>query len=234
MTNKFYVEFGFDSHVYEGGCGSNTYALWKHFGWKGLLLDGGHENPAINLHREVISPDNIVQLFDKYGVPPEPDYVSIDVDSVDVWIMKSLVKGGYRPRVMTVEYNINLPMDAVLVQALDGGNVMDYAFGASLKAIATVGEELGYTLVHVVPELDAVLVRSDLLRGVEVHPLEAWAACCTNRTIGDGNHRIPTQERVAALMDYDVFQATGGDEGKAKAAAQQYLAQRPYLMTRPS
>lgn len=166
MTNKFYVEFGFNSRTFEGGIGANTFALRKYFGWEGLLLDGEHENPDINLHKEFITPANIVQLFDKYGVPREPDYVSIDVDSIDLWIMKSLVKGGYRPRVMTVEYNINLPIDAVLVQALDGGNVFDYAFGASLKAIATVAEELGY---HVDDDLVCGSSRGDAAIAIASH-----------------------------------------------------------------
>lgn len=75
----------------------------------------------------------------------------------------------------------------------------------------------------------AVLVRSDLLRDAAVHPLEAWAACCTNWTA----HVPPAPERVAALLDYNVFRQTG-DVASAKAAAQHYLAERPYLMTRPS
>jgi len=61
------------------------------------------------------------------------------------------------------------------------------------------------------------------------HPLEAWATCCTNRTV----HVPPTSERVAALMDYNIFRSSGGDVASAKAAAQHYLDQRPYLMTRP-
>ena len=229
ITNKYFVEFGFNSPTYEGGTGANTYILWKHFGWRGLLLDGGMENPAINLQKEMITPDNIVSLFDKYRVPIEPDYVSIDIDSTDLWLFKALIEGGYRPRVVSVEYNINMPIDAVLVQALDSGNVFDYAFGASLRAVATVAEELGYVVVHVVKGLDVMLVRADLMRGVDVHPLEEWEACCTNQTV----HNIPSPQRVADLMDYNVFRQTG-DENAAKAAARQYLAERLYLMTRPS
>ena len=229
ITNKYFVEFGFNSPTYEGGTGANTYILWKHFGWRGLLLDGANENPAINLRKEFITPDNIVSLFDKYRIPIEPDYVSIDIDSTDLWLFRALILGGYRPRVVSVEYNINMPIDAVLVQALDAGNEFDYAFGASLRAVATAAEELGYVVVHVVKGLDVMLVRADLMRGVDVHPLEEWEACCTNQTL----HAIPSPQRVAGLMDYNVFQQTG-DEDTAKAAAGQYLAERPYLMTRPS
>ena len=231
VTNKYFVEFGFNSATYEGGTGANTHVLWTHFGWRGLLLDGANENPAINLHKEMITPGNIVGLFDKYRVPIEPDYVSIDLDSIDLWVFRALIQGGYRPRVASVEYNVNMPIDAVLVQAPDASAVdgFDYTFGASLRAIATVAEELGYVVVHVVKGLDVMLVRADLMRGVDVDPLEEWEACCTNQTV----HAIPSPERVASLMDYSVFRATG-DEAAAKAAARQYLAARPYLMTRPS
>ena len=232
ITNKYFVEFGFNSKTYEGGTGANTFSLWKHFGWKGLLLDGDNENKAINLHKEMITPDNIVSLFDKYRVPLEPDYVSIDIDSSDLWVFRSLIKGGYRPRVVTVEYNINHPIDSALVQAADAGvpaTGFDYTFGAALKAVALVAEEMGYVLVHVVKGLDAVLVRKDLIRGVEVHPLEFWTDCCTNQTL----HAVPHPERVGVLLDYSVYQVTGSED-EAKAAARKYLAARPYLMTRPS
>lgn len=48
-------------------------------GWTGLLMDGSHSNPAINLNTERISPENINQLFAKYKVPYEFDLLSIDV-----------------------------------------------------------------------------------------------------------------------------------------------------------
>jgi len=49
-TNKFYVEFGFSNDKMEGGTGANTFNLYQK-GWKGLLLDGAHENPEINLQK---------------------------------------------------------------------------------------------------------------------------------------------------------------------------------------
>jgi hypothetical protein len=47
---------------------TNTRYLREEKGWRGLLMDGGHENPSINLHRELIYPAKIVQLFEKYEV----------------------------------------------------------------------------------------------------------------------------------------------------------------------
>lgn len=82
-TNNFYVEFGFNAKKFDGGSGANTYNLHMQ-GWKGLLLDGGAENLAINLHRELLGPHGIAGVFQKYSVPKEPDYVSVDIDSYDV------------------------------------------------------------------------------------------------------------------------------------------------------
>lgn len=107
VTNRFYVEFGFDADDFGGGSGPNTRNLWEQ-GWRGLLLDGSHANASINLHRHYIQPDNIAALFKKYEVPKEADYVSIDLDSCDIWVLLELAK-EYRPRVVSVEYNSNFP-----------------------------------------------------------------------------------------------------------------------------
>ena len=79
-TAKDYVEFGYNTNLLCAGSGANTCRLHQQ-GWKGLLLDGGHENTSINLHREMISSANIVHLFRKYRVRLEVDYVSEDMDS---------------------------------------------------------------------------------------------------------------------------------------------------------
>src|SRR3989304_5919266 len=50
---------------------------------------------------------NIIELFEKYLVPKEPDYLSIDIDSFDWFVANSILKANYRPRVITMEYNQN-------------------------------------------------------------------------------------------------------------------------------
>ena len=79
--------------------------LKSKYNWSGLLMDGGHTNASINLHREIITSANVVELFGKHAVPYEPDYVSIDIDSTDLWILRAVLASAYRPRVLTVEYN---------------------------------------------------------------------------------------------------------------------------------
>ncbi len=62
--NKFYVEFGV-----ENGKECNTRILREKYKWKGLQMDGGNENHSINLKKEFVTKENIVELFRKYNVP---------------------------------------------------------------------------------------------------------------------------------------------------------------------
>lgn len=71
----YFVEFGV-----EDGMQCNTRFLRENLRWKGLMMDGSHQNDGINLHREIITPQNINQLLEKYNTPNVFDLLSIDVE----------------------------------------------------------------------------------------------------------------------------------------------------------
>ena len=218
-TPPLAVEFGFDSDSLTGGFGSNVANLVLHQGWRALLLDGGHENPAINLHREFLTAANIVEVFTRHGVPPEPDYVSIDLDSTDLWVFRVLLK-SFRARVFSVEYNSHFPLDAAITFPDDPAERWqeDRGYGVSLKALVLVAEEAGYSLVTVVPKLDAFFVRNDLLddgSGRLAPELETWRAA----TSLSFHAPLRDPSRVGIFLDYEVFQRTGGDLAASRAAA---------------
>ena len=75
-TNKYFAEFGFNSDDWLSGSGANSYQLHV-AGWKGLLLDGGHENAEMNLHKHWMLPHTMPALFDQYAVPRALDYLSV-------------------------------------------------------------------------------------------------------------------------------------------------------------
>lgn len=215
------VEFGFDSDSLTGGFGSNVADLVLHGGWRALLLDGGHENAAINLHREFLTSANIVEVFTRYGVPAEPDYVSIDLDSTDLWVFRALLK-RFRARVFSVEYNAHFPLEAAITFPDDPAERWqgDRGYGASLKALVLAAEEAGYRLVKVVPSLDAFFVRGDLLDdGTDrlAPPLETW------RPATSFSFHAPLRDpsRVGIFLDYEVFLRTGGDLAASRAAARE-------------
>jgi hypothetical protein len=70
-SNKYYVEFGTES-----GVECNTRILRERYNWKGLQMDGGNENYSINLRKEFIMKENIVELFRKYNVPQNINVLS--------------------------------------------------------------------------------------------------------------------------------------------------------------
>ena len=104
-TDKVYVEFGVESCV---EC--NSRYLREKKGWnvqESLLMDGGNENPDIRLEKVIFWPDNILQLFERFKVKKTFDLLSVDTDSYDFFMLEAILEGGYKPRVIIVEYNAN-------------------------------------------------------------------------------------------------------------------------------
>ena len=173
-----YVEFGFN-----GDSGSNTVAL-RERGWRGHLFDCClGPDPKINLHKAWLSVATIAELFRSHGVPTDLTYLSVDIDASDIWLLRALLRGGFKPSLVTIEYNSNFPADAPLAfpdpdadpkdaypVGWDGGCYM----GSSFAAIEAVAREEGYVIVDVEPGYDLFLARADawgarpVLRGAEL------------------------------------------------------------------
>eukprot|EP00929_Paragymnodinium_shiwhaense_P053711 TRINITY_DN26901_c0_g1_i9.p1 TRINITY_DN26901_c0_g1~~TRINITY_DN26901_c0_g1_i9.p1 ORF type:complete len:443 (-),score=36.93 TRINITY_DN26901_c0_g1_i9:316-1644(-) len=177
----FFVEFGYSFHPH-----SNTEYLLR-AGWRGVRFDLENEQPSQSLFREVITPTNIFDVFKKHRVPPEPDLVSIDIDSCDVWVFWSLTRPGspFRPRVVQIEFNRHFDFDARTSLDCRTGRppwsttgwpfkdfypVQALAYGASIRTIVEAGAARGYSLVWIERCYDVFLVRDDLLCSGEALP----------------------------------------------------------------
>ena len=161
---KYYVEFGT-----EGGSECNTRVLRDNHKWTGLLMDGGNENNAINLHKEMIHPDNIVDLFKKYDVPKEPDYLSEDTDFADYWLWKAILEAGYHPRIVESEINSNfLTSEGATVHGPAPNQTRFWTgsnyFGVSALGLKHLWNKHGYTMVYCTEsQVNCFGVRTDLL-----------------------------------------------------------------------
>ncbi|PIR54563.1 hypothetical protein COU75_00185 [Candidatus Peregrinibacteria bacterium CG10_big_fil_rev_8_21_14_0_10_42_8] len=156
-TNTYYVEFGA-----EDGKECNTRALLTQ-GWKGVLMDGDHENHTINLQKEFITSKKIEALFHKNAVPKEPDLLSIDIDGNDYWVWNEIKH--YHPRVVIVEYNACLPYEPAVTIPYKEDFVWDKTdyYGASLSALVKLGKAKGYTLVATDSRgVNAFFIRNDI------------------------------------------------------------------------
>lgn len=153
--DKKYVEFGV-----QDGMQCTTRLLRTHFGWSGLMMDGGHTNPDINLRQEFIKPDSIVSLFEKYDVPKKADYMMVDLDRTTYWILEELLKAGYRATVLTCEINGGIPTNRSLSATLPkaGGSLVEHRekeeydyyhfFGASILAFVKLLYRHDYLVIH--------------------------------------------------------------------------------------
>ncbi len=196
-TNKFCVEFGFNSKEITGGSGPNTGRLVAEDKWDNLYLDRTCENLDINLHKEVLTSDNLGEIFKKYNVPKEPDFISIDVDSIDLWLFKSFLDNGYRPRLVSVEYNSNFPITISATMGKDAQWVGDAAYGGSLLALNRVANEFDYHLICIEKYLDLFFIRGDLILKEEIPKLDTFISFTNLK-----HHPAPSNERLGQFMEY--------------------------------
>ena len=161
VTNQYYVEFG----ARDGVLDSNTWFLRERLGWNGLLLDCMFENKEINLHKKVLTKDNIVDTFKEFSVPNEFDFLNIDIDGNDYWLLKSILEGGYRPRVIMVETNVRFSPETDLVQKYDENWYWQGSgwYGCSPRAMFRMALQHNYVPVHIHLD-DMILVRQDVLQ----------------------------------------------------------------------
>jgi len=172
-TNHYFVEFGSSGN--DKGMGNTAYLRRR--GFDGLLMDGSErpygndvEDKRYKVQIEFIKASNINQLFQKYSVPAEFDFLSIDIDGQDFHVWNNLQ--GYSPRVVSIEMNYHMPPGMDKVMPLDDdwvwkGNEMA---GASVTALKKLGNKKGYGLVATCMS-DAIFVRNDLLHDGHGKPL---------------------------------------------------------------
>ena len=160
-NNKYYVEFGV-----ENGRECNTRILREQFQWTGLQMDGGYENPAINLRREYITKDNIVPLFRKYSVPTHINLLCIDIDFNDFYCLHAILE-NYSCDILICEYSAfhSPSVDAVVRYdergRWDGSNY----FGASLLAFENLARRYNYSLIYCDNNgVNAFFIHNDIIR----------------------------------------------------------------------
>ena len=180
IHNNFCIEFGYDSTSWDVGMPNTKYLVHERK-WDYLLMDGNCHNPEINLYQHFITSENICELFEKYEVPNEPGFISIDLDSTDIWVTDAILK-NYRPSFFSVEFNPNFPIDAAMAFPNDKDEFwhFDRVMGSSLKSLSMMAGKNGYSLIYAgcystAKHHDAFFIRDDLVNQSHVPQLETFA-----------------------------------------------------------
>jgi len=163
-TNKFCIEFGGGD-----GYGSSNTLYLSLTGWNRLMFDWRHHDSSINLHRKILTAENICDVFEEFNVPTSFDFISIDIDGNDYWLMNSMLK-KYSPRCIMVEVNTRFePYEAMVMKYKNDYYWDGHSwYGASPYAMKMMGESHGYIMVCVHQD-DAILVRKDCLHSDDVN-----------------------------------------------------------------
>jgi len=158
-TPRFCVDVG----AWDGKHLSNTYSLLcsedPSMKWKGVLIEADRErfdelralhSPIGNtcicevVSCEANSNSSLSRILQRNSVPKDLDFISIDVDGTDYWLLHDLFDAGWRPKVVLIEFNPTMPIDLVYIQPRSDR----VRHGSSLSALVELANKKGYTLVE--------------------------------------------------------------------------------------
>jgi hypothetical protein len=179
-ANRHFVEIG----AGDGRENNTRYRLG--LGWSGHWFEADAANVGrmrdaipgerLQVVHARVTAENIAQLMRVHGVPVELDLLSIDIDRNTSHVWRAL--GCLAARIVVVEYNSTIPRDDQWEVEYQADAEWDGTlhFGASLRTLQALGEELGYVLVGCeLSGTNAFFVRRELVDDQFVGPFTARA-----------------------------------------------------------
>lgn len=161
LAEKLGIEAGYvvDIGASDGVNQSCTLGFFKRPDWSGLAVEVRPEqfgqmafvytefsNTQLAMNR--VTPTNVRSLLQAHEVPERFSILNIDIDSYDLPVAEALLKGGYRPTIITLEINESIPPPVFFT--VDYHEDVEYGNGAfngcSLVAAAEVIRPFGYKL----------------------------------------------------------------------------------------
>ncbi len=171
-TNKYCVEFGAGN----GTELSNVWNLISNKGWRAALIEP--DEPSFASWENIAKPfGNKITLIKKFvtlekgqtlddilmshNAPHDLDLLSVDIDSNDYHIFKSINK--LKPRLILVEHNPTIPPSVDIFQEYNE----EQPFGSSFAANVRLAHEKGYKLVTATVT-NGFYVREDLFSKLNI------------------------------------------------------------------
>jgi len=141
-------------------------------------LEGTRFPGRFQLIQDFVAPDNIMALYRNvcgFVEVDEIDLFSLDIDSNDIYVLESLLSGGGRPAVLSLEYQgaFPPPLDVRVTFAPGRSWAEDDYYGASLQAFVNVCLPYGYRLLTCsVVGVNAFFVRDDISARFDLRTVE--------------------------------------------------------------
>lgn len=138
---------------------SNTVGLYRR-GWGGLAVEGHpvafsklaanyRELSDVQLARCMVTPANVVQLLHGHGIKTNFEFLNLDIDSYDYFVLEALL-GHFRPAVICTEINEKIPPPIKFTVKWAPGHSWqgDHFFGQSIQTLHALASRFDYALVE--------------------------------------------------------------------------------------
>jgi hypothetical protein len=164
LTGSLLAQLGLDGGVAvdvaacDGVTKSNTLALYES-GWSGLAVEGDPQRFAqlarayarlrdVALARVWVTPDTIGDLLRSAAVPREFEFLSLDLDSYDHFVLAAIL-AEFRPRLICAEINEKIPPPLRFTVRYDPDHVWqhDHFYGQSIAKLHELAVHNDYALV---------------------------------------------------------------------------------------
>lgn len=158
----------------DGVTQSCTLELFRNPHWSGLAVEmdpvkfahlayvyAGFKNSRLARCR--VTPDNVVNLLQAYETPRDFDFLNLDIDSYDLFVIQQMLSSGFQPKIISMEINEKLPPPLFFTVLYDPAHYWkgDHFYGCSAVAAAQTVRPHGYVLAQI-QYCNAIFVRADL------------------------------------------------------------------------
>ena len=162
-TENFIVEIG----AGDGFHLSNTRYFIEN-GYNAILIDADNQgNEEVKQHR--IIKENVNAILSTYNCPTKFDFLSIDTDGNDFWILDELLT-KYSPSLIVAEFNASIEKDKSVSIKYDSNFSWqgDDYYGFSFEAGKKLAEKHGYTIVFLNNNMNIFLLKNEFIEGVDI------------------------------------------------------------------
>jgi len=234
IPNKTFIEFGVENYLE-----SNTRFLLINNNWTGYVIDGSKDNInyikndiiswACELYAEAafINAENINDLLVKPGFESEIGILSIDIDGNDFWVWNAIEV--VNPVIVIIEYNSlfgrnttwSVPYDSSFVREEKHSSIL--YFGASLKALETLGKQKGYSFIGCNSKgNNAYFVRDDKLGALKHKSSEDGYVLSKFRETIKNGERVSGLNRIKLIEGLDVIDTVTNESIKIHSSLIEY------------
>lgn len=181
LNNSTFFEIGT-----QDGSECNTRYFREKYNWYGIMLDGGYQNPNINLFQHFITAENICNILKQYQCPNYVNFLSIDIDYNTFYVLGSLLN-HFTFDVIDAEYNSSYTKDWIVKYDPEGKWDGSNYFGASLQSLHKLLNEKEYSLVYTDANgADAFFVKNHLVEKLNLPNINNHKKLYSPPRYGDG------------------------------------------------